>query len=259
MGEKEKHFFEIDSEYAKGTSHYKKMYDMCKDRGLTIDSTPVFSYSYVPRRFVATFPSDVLKRKKFILILREPVSREFSYFEHRLRACQDFVTGASKEWVDFAITACSKVLRRFNATDKVHVWDPISFKEYNKKGHVTHEDGYYLQHLRNWSKFIKRDHLFILNMRTLLYNTSDSMNRIQKFLGISQSWPTNSTLPMLNTSPESKPILDCSTFDDLKTRNNKHNEGLLRFIRDTQKWSKYEPYFPDFDDTRQKCVPVVMP
>lgn len=254
LGEKEKHYFEIDSTYAKGTRHYKSMFEMCKDQGLTIDSTPVFSYPSVPGKIASTYSTNVLRQKKFILILREQVSRDFSYYEHKLRACEDYILGKSKKYVDFAKRSCSNVLKKFDSESKNNTWDPIPFKDYFKRGHVVLEDGQYYQHLRNWLKYLKRDQLFIVSMQTLVQNTSDTMHRIKKFLGLNQPWEKNCTLPRLNGSPRVKASLDCATFDELKKLHNPHNHGLVDFIRRTRRWST-EAYFPDFEDTRSKCIP----
>lgn len=85
-GEKEKHFFSDDAQWAKGMTFYKHLFAGCSTTEKTVDSN-LGSLPNVIERINSSYSPALLRAKKFILILREPVSRDFSWYGHRVRAC----------------------------------------------------------------------------------------------------------------------------------------------------------------------------
>jgi Sulfotransferase domain len=86
-------------------------------------------------------------------------------------------------------------------------------REYFQAQRVSWSDGEYAQHLRRWLKDVRRSQLFILSMQTLLRNTTDTMQRLQHFLGLEQGWGDNVVLPHDNDSAHLNALLDCATYD----------------------------------------------
>ena len=80
LGRKEKHFFGSDDLWSQGLGAYAAMFSSCPAGTHTLDSTPAYIRSAeVPVRLRLAYPAAELRRKKFILVLREPVSRDFSW------------------------------------------------------------------------------------------------------------------------------------------------------------------------------------
>ena len=88
---KEMHYFDHPDNYAKGTDFYRQMFSdpKCDSRNQSqyIDSTPVLHYPSVWQRIYDTYSYSVEMRDnlKFIVLLREPVAREYSWYQHTAR------------------------------------------------------------------------------------------------------------------------------------------------------------------------------
>eukprot|EP00597_Dinobryon_sp_UTEXLB2267_P017211 CAMPEP_0201113402 /NCGR_PEP_ID=MMETSP0812-20130820/77827_1 /ASSEMBLY_ACC=CAM_ASM_000668 /TAXON_ID=98059 /ORGANISM="Dinobryon sp., Strain UTEXLB2267" /LENGTH=402 /DNA_ID=CAMNT_0047376933 /DNA_START=73 /DNA_END=1282 /DNA_ORIENTATION=+ len=84
---KEKNFFSFDQNYKHGKQWYIKTFPDC-GASVTLDATPTyFSDPETPKRLKEFFSPQELRRKKFVLILREPVSRLYSEYQFRHRGC----------------------------------------------------------------------------------------------------------------------------------------------------------------------------
>jgi hypothetical protein len=96
-GEKEKHFFDKTSyitKYEAARQSYLDEFVDCRKDQLTIDASPDYiSTSAVPERIAQSYSPDVLSRKRFILILRDPISRHYSEYQMRLRVCESQFRG----------------------------------------------------------------------------------------------------------------------------------------------------------------------
>lgn len=249
---KEKHFFDVNNNFQKGYSAYAKMYDVCPQNKFVIDGTPMFQNNYVPGRLATTYSNAVLKQKKFILLLREPVSREFSLYEHKLRECDKLINRRRQvgAGIAFAEISCHDVIKDFEHNRKV--FNPMSFREYYMSEKLVASASNYVLHLNNWLNHIDRRQIFIINMETLLVNTSSTMFRLSKFLNFSTSWGENVTLPHDNDSSHVNAVLDCETYDQLHAYYQHVHKNLYELIRHGMRPQAEPPFFP-FSSTREKC------
>lgn len=79
---KEPHFFDLPENYSKGINWYKQTYFSSADRKIVADLTPSYFYmEEVPKRIFQDLGKDV----KFVVILRNPVSRAYSHYLHSIR------------------------------------------------------------------------------------------------------------------------------------------------------------------------------
>ena len=80
---KEPHFFNIDENYLKGIDWYKKTYfSSVNSEKVILEFTPTYFYfSECAERIFKSLGSDI----KFVVILRNPVERAFSHYNHSLR------------------------------------------------------------------------------------------------------------------------------------------------------------------------------
>ena len=88
-GVKEKHFYS-EKGYRSHARIKDYMYEFagCKKWQITVDATP--SYVSIPEvtdRLNISYSADSLSKKKFILLLRDPVSRHYSEYQRVLRIC----------------------------------------------------------------------------------------------------------------------------------------------------------------------------
>lgn len=78
VDEKEKHWFD-QTRYRRGPEEYKKLYSECPKSSYLMDATPSYIRSKdCPERIKASYAPKDFEKKKFILSLREPVSRYYS-------------------------------------------------------------------------------------------------------------------------------------------------------------------------------------
>lgn len=88
---KENHFFDHPENYAFGVDFYKSLFAdvKCDNKAGShfMDGTPVLHYPSVWRRIYDTYNHSISVRDslKFIVLLREPVARDFSWYQHATR------------------------------------------------------------------------------------------------------------------------------------------------------------------------------
>ena len=86
--EKEVHFFDNNIMYMKGIDYYSKLFAHCKNMSVAVDATPeTFLF---PRRVKEVYDlagKRALEELKIIIVVREPVARELSLYNHLADAC----------------------------------------------------------------------------------------------------------------------------------------------------------------------------
>lgn len=86
---KEKHYFDRDETYAKGTNWYLSHFPKCAEGApvVTVDATQAYSkVPSVPPRMLEMY-GDQANRVVFVMMLRDPVQRLFSNYFHRKACC----------------------------------------------------------------------------------------------------------------------------------------------------------------------------
>lgn len=240
---KEIHFFDWDGHFAKGFDHYKSYFRGCsKSNAHYIDSTPDYlSKDLVPDRMNKTFSKQERATKKLVVILREPVAREFSLYEHVMRSCLigmrqaigrkevpkegwdvDHICGERhcshlrcKEKAKFVRTGD---LKKGLATFSEYIGDPPNPGK-----------SFYSTYLKGFLKYFNRNQIMVINFERLIYNTSDVTRRLCRFMGLSEFWERNVSLPHENAA---KVVvdLDCATRDALAKLYDGPNEDLYSLM-----------------------------
>ena len=271
-GKKEKHFFDKTEvfESAKGLKNYLKEFSDCSADRKTIDSTPRYiQIEEVPGRIVDSYSAKDLKRKKFILILRDPVSRQYSEYQMRIRVCLDYghvkgystnrnIDDVSDHNEERGIRDCERVSPNYKPGISLTKIKFITFREWVKSenGQLEITRGHYKEHINNWIREgITRNQLFIINFQSLIYDTTDVSKRLALFLGLKKNWGQSVQLPIpKQTKPDT--ILDCTTFDELDSYYQKINKNLVTFINQAVDKPSDEPEFPDVVSSRNSCTPL---
>jgi hypothetical protein len=246
----------------------------CTEGNYTIDGTPEYIFSKdAPEHIAAAYSPESLKKKKFLLVLREPVSRHFSWYLHKIRECKATIISkfrnatvkyskAEGMLVYDKADICSYSLcgsvgcnsmpanENLAETAQSHLY---SFPAYVDKGMVIH-DGHFAEHIKNWTKFIRRDQLFIFNGQTLYENPDDTMHRLATFLGLKHDWGVNVTIPRENTNDNGvQAEFPCSLYDKLEAYYQPHNEALYALMA-AGGGPATEPPFPKFTSSRKICT-----
>jgi len=286
-GVKEKHFYS-ESKYADMVKDYMAEYVGCKPNQVTVDATPKYVVgSEVAERIKASYKPETLAKKKFVLLLRDPVARQYSEYQRVLRICFRVIEGdkqlqrvsttrTPEEKVERAEKNCGLVMRPAKKGGKsppLKKENAMTFEEWAVSPFGSYEQarGNYVHQIKHWLSVIKRSQLFILNFQSLISNTSDSMQRLSTFLNIDYQGfldtagnadKTKVVLPQpppSNTYVDWAPaFMDCRTHDTLFEYYKQQNEGLYSLINDAEDRPAQEPFFPAFTSARSKCKNALM-
>jgi hypothetical protein len=210
---KEVHYFDQEEKWQRGASFYKNHFDVgncgrkAKNRTNPVyfmDSTPdYFPNKLVPVRMHRSFSEADRLRKRFILILREPVEREYSWYNHRARFCTRYMhtymerhraqAQAVKNGVatwnvkelcgdPHCRSSCSNVTAQATLNHEVEYI--ANFTQYMRNGDLLPQKSAYVHHLQHWLTYFNRSQFFIVNLDTLLTNTTDTVERMLRFLDL---------------------------------------------------------------------------
>lgn len=261
---KEKHYFDKDSQgYLKGYKFYLSLFKGCDPNQFYLDATPRYiNIDVVVPRLVETYGSTLLAKKKFILILREPVARHYSEYQMRVRVCKSAFN--NNEDVTRVERNCNRITKNFRDWSEKGHWKSREheLKFFTFAEWIVHEDGqsemrrgHYIEHISLWLKGVNRSQLFIINFATLVGNTADTMTRLSKFLGLKNDWGPNASLPVPHySSPDT--YIDCKSYDYLFKYYENINKHIIEYINNNQSKSIYEPVFPPFTYHRETCKDV---
>ena len=145
---------------------------------LTLDASP--NYFSEPQAFMnilQLYSLESFTKKKFIIMLREPSVRLFSWYRHSYGHCSSYFR---KKWYpgfsQGALAYCVRPKQKNTYRD--------SFHNYLERMHLFTEFGHYLPDLRRWLQIIPRRQLLILNSESLAgQNQSQTIDVVLEFLG----------------------------------------------------------------------------
>ena len=150
----------FNKNYNKDTERYDWYRNQmpCSSEGqVTIEKSPqYFASPYVPKR-VRKMDKDM----KLILLVRDPIKRAMSHYEH-LKSLRH-----------------GKLPDSFEETIMTPTGD-IDF------GHELLQRSLYSIQLRRWLNYFKMDQIHIVDGDNFILNPADELNKIEKFLGIRQ-------------------------------------------------------------------------
>mmetsp|Transcript_36446 Transcript_36446/g.109470 ORF Transcript_36446/g.109470 Transcript_36446/m.109470 type:complete len:439 (-) Transcript_36446:389-1705(-) len=179
---KEAHYFDIDSRYEQGIKFYAKRFYHCSDATYEMDATP--AYLAYPERVRKTYDeagNNQAESLKIVVILREPVARDLSAYNHKASLFKDQST-KNNMWR--------------NAVDKSG--DLLSFNAYTKKAfrYMLHPEGpcasgpisfcfgLYALFLKRWMNLFRHNQILILSYDELIRNEAKLIWRLRTFLGL---------------------------------------------------------------------------
>lgn len=268
---KEPHYFDAIDSLGRGDDQavtelhkrYVKNFKRC-GKNMTFDATPLTWL--MPHRLGEAYTVEQLARKKIVVILRHPVDREFSWYNHQLRSCLfqmrkvPFLREENRDKIYESLVQmkiCNKVLNdkhsfeMYNGTEKdtdlISRRTFKSFREYAIPPHLLRGDSLYVSVLKKWLSIVRRDQLLILNFRTTVRNVMATVDAISDFLNV--TWGTDFKIPGVISSLTKGSKLDCDTFRQLNHFFEVENADLLYIINNSSK-PIMEPIFsalvPDY-------------
>ena len=147
---------------------------------LTLDASPnYFSELQAFSNIQTLYSRESLVKKKYIIMLRDPVARLFSWYRHIYGHCSSYYR---KKWYPGfskgALVYCVPPKQKNTYHDNFH--------DYLQRKHLFTEFGHYLPDLKRWLQIIPRKQLLILNSQALAGNNqSQTIDIVLDFLGYS--------------------------------------------------------------------------
>lgn len=168
---KELHYFDFN--YARGVSWYRGRFPYSRRlRGgrLTLDATPYYMlHPLAPERAARLLP-DV----KLIALLRNPVARALSHYQHEVRG--------GREPLSFT-EALEREDERLAGEEERLQSDP-SYYSWNHHRYAYTRRGLYLEQLRRWVRHFPRSQLLVLQSEWLFRDPPAASAVVYRFLGL---------------------------------------------------------------------------
>lgn len=200
------------------------------------------------------------KSAKFVLVLREPVARAFSWYTHLMNHCvthlKEFTAGHTTMPAEGRNTSnfCNEPhCRRLKCSTKAkylkrgnEIASLATFSEFVGKNPTSLAVGHYTKWLKNWLKYFSRSQIMIINFEQLLANTPDIVHNITDFFELNLSYKASITLPHEN-SAKLDTVLDCASRASLQAMYAPHNQELYAYMAASfNEKPRSEPLFGNF-------------
>jgi hypothetical protein len=168
---KEIHYFDLH--YARGVRWYRGRFPFShrlRHRALTIDASPYYlAHPLAPER-----AAQLLPEVKLVAVLRNPVDRAFSHYQHEVRD--------GRESLSFA-EAIDREPERLAGEEERLRYEP-GYYSYNHHRYSYTRRGLYLEQLRRWVQQYPRSRLLVLQSERLFREPAAVSAALYDFLGL---------------------------------------------------------------------------
>jgi len=167
---KEPHFFNFDKNFSKGIEWYKQTYySNVYDEKVIFDFTPTYLYS---NSCAARIFNSLGSQMKFIVILRDPVNRAYSHYNHSVR------DGHEENSFLEAIDLESKRIEQYRKDN--------DFLSELRCSYIS--QGMYFKMLKSYLKYYDINNFLIINFdEEVAQNMNQTITRLSNFLNIDLS------------------------------------------------------------------------
>lgn len=169
---KEIHFFEFPENREKGPSWYKSHFPTIKEKqrkqAITGEATPLM-YSLHTPRLISEYIPDI----KLIFLLRNPIKRAFSHYQHNLRM-------GGRDQLTFGEAIRQENQRIGKDIEKSRLDEWYDDRD-NRKYSYIHR-GFYAQQFERWFEYFPKSQIFIEESEYFYKNTQDCLDKITDFL-----------------------------------------------------------------------------
>jgi sulfotransferase family protein len=168
---KEIHYFDLN--YARGVTWYRARFPFShqlRGASLTLDASPYYlAHPLVPPR-----AAQLLPRVKLVALLRNPVDRAFSHYQHEVRG--------GRESLSFAEAIEQEPARLAGEEERLRR-DP-AYYSYNHRRYSYMLRGLYVEQLRAWVRHFPRSQLLVLQSEWLFRDPAAATAAVYDFLGL---------------------------------------------------------------------------
>jgi hypothetical protein len=202
---KEPHYYNNrDQNFGKGKDWYLNHFPRPSQGTITGECTPdYFDHPLVPARIHRDFP-----KAKLIISLRDPISRAYSAYRHRVRKGIEPLT--FQEALEAEPSRIEPDLERMKQDE--------TYFGYNFHHFAYLYKGLYAHHLKNWLQYFPIEQFLFIQSHALMSNPSGTVNQVLQFLEV-DPFPKDFTFPRYNVGTEKaskKPNIPDSMIQKVK-------------------------------------------
>lgn len=214
---KEIHFFD-SRRFKRGIDWYRSHFPgQHWEKGrkvITGEASPYYLYHpLAPQRAAKSVP-----QAKLVTMLRNPVDRAFSDYQHRVRQEAEVLS------FERAIEAEEERLQG----EREKILANASYRGRNHRRHSYLARGVYVDQLREWHGFFDRDRMLVLKSEDFFKRTADSVKLVIDFLGLPE-WEI--VLPPTQYRNEGGyEQMNPATRQQLKEYFEPHNQRLYEYL-----------------------------
>ena len=168
---KEVHYFDLH--YARGVRWYRGRFPFLRQLrrpALTIDASPY----YLAHPLAAERAAELLPRVKLVALIRNPITRAYSHYQHEVRD--------GRESLGFA-EALDREAERTAGEEERLARDP-GYYSYNHHRFSYARRGLYLDQLQRWTAHYPRAQLLVLQSESLFRDPAAASSAVYDFLGL---------------------------------------------------------------------------
>ena len=137
---------------------------------MTVDASPYYLFHpHAPERAARLLPE-----VKLVALLRNPVDRAFSHYQHEVRG--------GRETLSFEAAVAAEPERLAGEEERLG-GDP-GYYSYNHHRYSYLSRGRYVEQLRRWAEHFPRERLLVLQSEWLFRDPAAATEAVQRFLGL---------------------------------------------------------------------------
>lgn len=187
---------------------------------ITGEATPFYLlHPCAPERAAGVVP-----HTKLIVLLRNPIDRAFSQFQHQVRR--------NRERLSFEEAVAAETERLTGEVERMQA-DP-SYVGYNYGWYSYLTGGIYVDQLQNWMKFFDRQQFLIIKSEEMFENPAVTFRQVTNFLEISDWQPKQFAAAGIGRYSGN---IEAATREPLRHFFEPHNLRLYRYLDTDFDWA----------------------
>jgi hypothetical protein len=214
---KEVHYFDLN--FREGDNWYRSHFPLqmrTSRKYITGEASPYYLFHpHAPRRASAVVPD-----AKLIVLLRNPVDRAYSHYQHQVKR----VKGEARETLTFeeAMEAEERILSR--EVSKMHQDEYYRSLSHRTRSYLSR--GIYIDQLLVWSGFFQKKQMLILKSEDLFNDTKNTLEGMLDFLEIPHWAPEAYSIPNKREYTGVSPLIRQRLEEYYKP----HNQRLYEYL-----------------------------
>lgn len=249
---KEAHFFDIDWNFQKGIDDYARRFEDDSASGApALDATPD-TLAFAHRVHDIYQLAGCVSAVKIIVILRDPIARELSLYNHLAFACRNLDSSELSGWHQ-QVTKPDNTIMTFDEFVQSVTMPALVTNESEDRGlGRSSRYGLFADHLQEWFELFNRDQILVLSYDELQTEPGKLQERIQVFLG--RTVLGNISQANNNDSPQKVRMPSHDAEKSLHSFFGPHNERLYQLLGATPGPPMEQRPFPRFHDVSTRRV-----